>query len=97
MKRLCAIPTSKKTEGFLGRVGSYLCGSSVIDLPSNPKIKGKWLNFKGNCEMSVMENLKVCMSSPSQSPESSSNPSCGLALPLPNPSGPGLPNSVSHS
>ncbi|RVW15154.1 Transposon TX1 uncharacterized 149 kDa protein [Vitis vinifera] len=44
-----------------------------------------------------VENLEVCMSSPSQSPESFSNPSCGLTLPLPNPSGPDLLSSVSHS
>ena len=94
---LCNPHFEEDKEGFLGRVGSYLCGSSVIDLPSNPKIRGKWLNFKGNCEMSVVENLEVCMSSPSQSPASFSNPSCGLTLPLPNPSGPDLLSSVSHS
>ena len=47
--------------------------------------------------MPIVENLEVCLSSPSQSPESSSTPSCGLALPLLNPSGPDLPSSVSHS
>ncbi|KAL6328045.1 hypothetical protein AAG906_033313 [Vitis piasezkii] len=76
---LCNPHFEEDKEGFLGRVGSYLCGSSIIDLPSNPKIR------------------EVCMSSPSQSPESSSNPSCGLALPLLNPFGPDLPSSVSHS
>ena len=52
-------------EGFLGRVGFDLRGSSVMDLPSNPEIRGKGLNFKGNCGMSVVENMEVCLSSPS--------------------------------
>ncbi|RVW64329.1 Transposon TX1 uncharacterized 149 kDa protein [Vitis vinifera] len=47
--------------------------------------------------MSVVENMEVFLSSPSQSPESSSLPSCGLALPLPSPSGLDLPSSISHS
>ena len=84
-------------DGFLGQVGSDLRGSSVTHLPSNPKIRGKGVNFKGNCEMSVVENMEVFLSSPSQSPESSSLPSCGLALPLPSPSGLDLPSSISHS
>ena len=44
-----------------------------------------------------MENLEVCLSSPSQPPKSSFIPSCSLALPLPSPSGPVLPSSVSLS
>ena len=47
--------------------------------------------------MPVVENLEVCLSSLSQSPESSSTPSCGLALPMSSPFGPDLPSSVSHS
>ena len=44
-----------------------------------------------------MENLEVCLSSPSQPPEPSSIPSCSLALPLPSPSGPDLPSLISLS
>ena len=55
----------KDKEGFLGQVGSDLRGSSVTDLPSNPEIKRKGLSFKGNCGMSVVENMEVCPSSPS--------------------------------
>ena len=84
-------------EGFLGRVGSDLRGSSITDSPSSPEIRGKGLIFEGICEIPRMEDSEVCLSSPSQSPESSSTPSCGLALPLLNPSGPDLPSSVSHS
>ncbi|RVW82994.1 Transposon TX1 uncharacterized 149 kDa protein [Vitis vinifera] len=47
--------------------------------------------------MSGVENLKVCLYSLFQPPESSSIPSCGLALPLSSPSGPDLPSSVSLS
>ena len=50
-------------EGFLGRVGSDLRGSSVTFLPSNPEIRGKGLNFLGNCGLSVAENLEVNSSS----------------------------------
>ena len=50
-------------EGFLGRVGSDLRGSSVTFLPSNPEIRGKELNFLGNCGLSVAENLEVNSSS----------------------------------
>ena len=85
----------KDIEGFLGRVGSDLCGSSVTDSPSSPEIKGKGLIFEGICEIPGVENLEVCLSSPSQPPESSSIPSCGLALPLPSPLCSDLPSSVS--
>ena len=84
-------------EGFLGRVGSDLRGSSVTNSPSSPEIRGKGLNFEGICEMPGVENLEVCLYSPSQPPESSFILSCGLALPLPSPSGPDLPSSVSLS
>ena len=84
-------------EGFLGRVESDLRGSSVTDSPSSPEIKGKGLIFEGICEIPGVENLEVCLSSPSQPPESSSIPSCGLALPLPSPFGSDLPSSVSLS
>ena len=50
-------------EGFSGRVGSDLRGSSVTVLPSNPEIRGKGLNFKGNCGMLVAENMEVNSSS----------------------------------
>ena len=84
-------------EGFLGRVGSDLRGSSVTNLPSNPEIRGKGLSFKGNCGMLVVENMEVCQSSPSQSLEYAFHPSCGLALPLLSPSGLDLLSSVFHS
>ena len=41
-------------EGFLGRVGSDLRGSTVMVLLSTPKIRGKGLNFMGNCELLVV-------------------------------------------
>ncbi|RVX15908.1 Transposon TX1 uncharacterized 149 kDa protein [Vitis vinifera] len=84
-------------EGFLGRVGSDFRGSSVTDLPSNPEIRGKGLIFEGICEIPGVENMEVCLSSPSQPPESSSISSCSLALPLPSPSGPDLPSFISLS
>ena len=84
-------------EGFLGRVGSDLRGSSVIDLPSSSEIKGKGLIFEGICEIPGVENMEVCLPFPSQPPESSFIPSCSLELPLPSPSGPHLPSSVSLS
>ncbi|RVX09418.1 Transposon TX1 uncharacterized 149 kDa protein [Vitis vinifera] len=46
----------KDKEGLLSRVGLYLYGSLVTDLPYNLEIRGKGLNFKGNCEMLVVEN-----------------------------------------
>ena len=55
---------------------------------------------EARCDFEVLDgdqNLEVCLSSPSQSPESSSTPSCGLTLPLPSPFGLDLPSSVSHS
>ncbi|RVW19586.1 hypothetical protein CK203_115950 [Vitis vinifera] len=58
----------KAKEGFLGRVGSDLRGSSVTFLPSNPEIRGKGLNFLGNCGLSVAENLESTCSN--QLPES---------------------------
>ena len=84
-------------EGFLGRVESDLRGSSVTDLPSNPEIRGKGLIFEGICEIPGVENMEVCQSSPSQSLEYAFHPSCGLALPLPSPSGPDLPSLISLS
>ena len=84
-------------EGSLGQVGSDLRDSSVTDSPSSPEIRGKGLNFEGICEMSGVENLEVSLYSPFQPPEYSSIPSYGLALPLPSPSGPDLPSSVSLS
>ena len=44
--------------------------------------------------MSGVENLEVCLFSPSQPPKSSSIPSCVLTLPLSSPSGPDLTSSV---
>ena len=84
-------------EGSLGQVGSDLRDSSITDSPSSPEIRGKGLNFEGICEMSGVENLEVSLYSPFQPPEYSSIPSYGLALPLPSPSGPDLPSSVSLS
>ena len=81
-------------EGFLGRVGSDLRGLSVTDSPSSPGIRGKGLNFEGICETLGVENLEVCLFSPSQPPESSSIPSYVLTLPLSSPSGPDLTSSV---
>ena len=46
-------------EGFLGQVGSDLHGSSVMDSPSSPEIRGKGLSFEGICEMAGVENLEV--------------------------------------
>ena len=84
-------------EGFLGRMGSDLRGSAVIDLPYSSEIRGKGLIFEGICEIPGVENMEVCLSFPSQPPESSSIPSCSLELPLSSPSGPHLPSSVSLS
>ena len=84
-------------EGFLGRVGSNLRGSLVMDLPSISEIRGKRLIFEGICETLGVENMEVCLPFPSQPPESSSFPSCSLELPLPSPSGPHLLSSVSLS
>ena len=84
-------------EGFLGQVGSDLRGSSVTNSPSSPEIRGKGPNFERICEMPGVENLEVCLYSPSQPPESSSIPSCGLTLSLSSPSGPDLPSLVSLS
>ena len=41
--------------------------------------------------------MEVCQPFSSQPPESFSFPSCSLEMPLPSPSGPHLPNSVSLS
>ena len=81
-------------EGFLGRVGSDLRGSSVTVSPSNLEIRGKWISFKGNCGMSVAKNMEVNSSSPSQSPVSSFPPSCGLTLSFLSSSVPDLLSSV---
>ena len=70
-------------EGFLGRVGSDLRGSLVTFLLSNPEIRGKGLNFLGNCGLSVAENVEVISSASSQSPLSSFPISSGSAPPLP--------------
>ena len=78
-------------------MGSDLRGSSVTVLPSNPEIRGKGLNFKGNCGMLGAENMEVNSSSPSQSPLSSFPRSCGLALPFLSPFVPDLPSSVIQS
>ena len=78
-------------------MGSDLRGSSVTDLPSIPKIRGKGLIFEGICEIPRAKNMEVCLPFPSQPPESSSFPSCSLKLPFPSPSGPHLPSSVSLS
>ncbi|KAJ9674189.1 hypothetical protein PVL29_023629 [Vitis rotundifolia] len=84
-------------EGSKGRVGSDLCGFTIMGSPSSPKIRGKGPIFEGFCEFSGVENSEVCLSSPTQPPESFSTPSCGLVLPLPSPSGPDLLSSVSLS
>ena len=84
----------EEREGFVGRVGFDLRGASVTFLPSNPEIRGKWLNFLGNCGISVAENLEVILSSPSQPPVSSFPSSSGLALPFLSPSAPVFPSSV---
>ena len=81
-------------EGFLGRVGSDLRGSLVMFLLSNPEIRGKGLNFLGNCGMLVVKNLEVNSSSPSQSPLSSFSTFSGLALPFLSPSAPNFPSSI---
>ena len=70
-------------EGFLGRVGFDLHGPSVTFLPSSPEIRGKGLNFLGNCGLSVAENVEVISSASSQSPLSSFPISSGSAPPLP--------------
>ena len=84
-------------EGSLGQVGSNLRGLPITDSPSGPEIRGKGFIFEGICEIPGVENSEVCLSSPSQPPESSSIPSCGLALPSPSPSSPDLLTSVSLS
>ena len=71
-------------------MGFDLRGSSITDSPSSPEIRGKGLIFEGICEIPRVENSEVCLSSPSQPPESSSIPSCSLALSLLSPSSPDL-------
>ncbi|KAJ9680072.1 hypothetical protein PVL29_019376 [Vitis rotundifolia] len=87
---LCNHHFEEDKEGSMGRVGSDLRGFTVTGSPSSPEIRGKGLIFEGICEFPGVENSEVCLSSPSQPPESSSTPSCGLFLPLPSPSGPDL-------
>ena len=84
-------------EGFLGRVGSDLRGSTVAVLPSTPEIRGKGLSFMENCGLLVAENLEVISSSPIQSPSSSPSLSCGLASSFLSPYVPNLPNSAFHT
>ena len=84
-------------EGFLGRVGSDLCGSAIAVLPSTPEIRGKGLSFMENCGLLVAENLEVISSSPIQSPSSSPSLSCGLASSFLSPYVPNLPNSAFHT
>ncbi|RVW25448.1 Transposon TX1 uncharacterized 149 kDa protein [Vitis vinifera] len=60
-----------------------------------PEIRGKGLNFKGNCGLLVAENLEVISSSPTQSPSSSLPPSCDLASSFLSPSVPNLPSQIS--
>ena len=86
--------SDKDREGFLGRVGFDLRGSAIIVLPSTPEIRGKRLNFMGNCGLLVAENLEVILSSPIQSPSSSILPSCGLTSSFLSPSVPNLPSSA---
>ena len=52
-------------EGFLGRVGFDPRGPSVTFLPSSLEIRGKGLNFLGNCGLSVAENVEVISSASS--------------------------------
>ena len=47
-------------EGFMGRVGSDIRGSSVTDLPYIPRIRGKGLIFEGICEIPGVKNMEVC-------------------------------------
>ncbi|RVX10321.1 hypothetical protein CK203_016096 [Vitis vinifera] len=89
--------SNEDKEGFLGRVGSNLRGSTVMILPSTPEINGKGLNFMGNCGLLVAENLEVIPFTPIQSPSSSIPPSCGLTSSFPSPSVPNLPNSTFQS
>ena len=84
-------------EGFLGRVGSDLCGSAIAVLPSTPEIRGKGLSFMENCGLLVAENLEVISSSPIQTPSSSPSLSCGLASSFLSPSVPNLPSSAFHT
>ena len=78
-------------------MGSNLRGSAVTVLPSMPEIRGKGLNFKGNCGLLVAENLEVISSSPIQSPLSSPSLSCGLTSSFLSPSVPNLPSSAFHT
>ena len=64
-------------------MGFDLRGPSVTFLPSSPEIRGKGLNFLGNCELSIGENVEVILSASSQSPLSSFPISSGSAPPLP--------------
>lgn len=78
-------------------MGSDLRGSTLLVLPSTPKIRGKGPRFMGNCGLSIAENLEVIPSSPSQSassffPSSFVPPSCGLT---PSFSSPFVPNLIS--
>ncbi|KAJ9685316.1 hypothetical protein PVL29_017375 [Vitis rotundifolia] len=91
-------------DGSMGRVGLDLRGFTVTGSLSSPEIRGKGLVFEGFCEFPGMENLEVCMSLLSQSPESFSTPHCGqfllmenrvpLSPPSSSPSGPDFLNSV---
>ena len=90
----CKPSFDEDREGFLGQVGSDICGSAVTVLPSTPKIRGKGLSFMGNCGLLVAENLEVNSSSPTQSPLSSLPPSCGLTSSFLSSSVPNLPSSA---
>ena len=78
-------------------MGFDLRGSSVTFLPSNPDIRGKGLNFLGNCGILVAENLEINLFSPSQSPVSSFPTSSKMALPFLSPFAPVFLSSVIQS
>ena len=96
-KTLNKFSSDEDMEEFLGRVGSDFRDSAIMVLPSTLEIRGKRLNFMGNCGLLVAENLEVIPCSPIQSPSSSIPPFCGLTSSFPSPSVPNLPSSVFQS
>ena len=96
-KTLNKFSSDEDMEEFLGRVGSDFRDSAIMVLPSTLEIRGKGLNYSGNCGLLVTENLEVIPSSPIQSPSSSIPPFCGLTSSFLSLSVPNLPSLVFQS
>ena len=77
----------------MGQTGYDPGSSSVTVSPSIPRTRGKDIILGGNCEVPGVESLEVSQSFSSQPPESHPSPSYNLALNLPCPFSPHLPNS----